>query len=107
MCHVAGQKVYGIDKTLLVPLVQPSVDIVQGQVSEPDLSLLFLAAYAFILLTHNLSCTSNLKRVVSLWSMTTSQANMRIYLTKQSQLCMIGEGNCSREAISQAFAVWP
>ena len=29
----AGQKVYGIDKTLLVPLVQPSVDIVQGQVS--------------------------------------------------------------------------
>ena len=24
---------YGIDKTLLVPLVQPSVDIVQGQVS--------------------------------------------------------------------------
>lgn len=49
MYHVAGQKVYGIDKTLLVPLVQPSVDIVQGQVSEPDLSLLFLAAYAFIL----------------------------------------------------------
>ena len=30
---IAGQKVYGIDKTLLVPLVQPSVDIVQGQVS--------------------------------------------------------------------------
>lgn len=28
---VCGQKVYGIDKTLLVPLVQPSVDIVQGQ----------------------------------------------------------------------------
>ncbi|DBA74413.1 TPA: hypothetical protein ACH3X1_011168 [Trebouxia sp. C0004] len=26
-----GQKVYGINKTLLVPLVQPSVDIVQGQ----------------------------------------------------------------------------
>ncbi len=49
MYHVAGQKVYGIDKTLLVPLVQPSVDIVQGQVSGLDLSLLFLAAYAFIL----------------------------------------------------------
>lgn len=30
---IVGQKVYGIDKTLLVPLVQPSVDIVQGQVS--------------------------------------------------------------------------
>ena len=44
ICRVAGQKVYGIDKTLLVPLVQPSVDIVQGQVSGPDLSLLFLAA---------------------------------------------------------------
>lgn len=28
----AGHKVYGIDKTLLVPLVQPSVDIIQGQV---------------------------------------------------------------------------
>ena len=27
-----GHKVYGIDKTLLVPLVQSSVDIVQGQV---------------------------------------------------------------------------
>ena len=31
---IIGQKVYGIDKTLLVPLVQPSVDIVQGQVSQ-------------------------------------------------------------------------
>ena len=30
---IVGQKVYGIDKTLLVPLVQPSVDIIQGQVS--------------------------------------------------------------------------
>jgi hypothetical protein len=40
MYHVAGQKVYGIDKTLLVPLVQPSVDIVQGQVSGPVIALL-------------------------------------------------------------------
>ena len=34
-----GQKVYGIDKTLLVPLVQPSVDIIQGQVSQLQLQL--------------------------------------------------------------------
>lgn len=104
MYCVAGQKVYGIDKTLLVPLVQPSVDIVQGQVSGPDL---FLSAYALISQSHTLSCTSNLNCAVNLWSMTEIRANLHIYLKKQSWLCMTGEGNCSREAISQAFAVWP
>lgn len=37
--NVAGQKVYGIDKTLLVPLVQPSVDIIQGQVCQARLAI--------------------------------------------------------------------
>ena len=48
MYRVAGQKVYGIDKTLLVPLVQPSVDIVQGQVCGPVIALLGCLCFRII-----------------------------------------------------------
>lgn len=103
---------YGIDKTLLVPLVQPSVDIVQGQVSAKCPLLALVPP----------SCREGLQPGPPPVSPVHAHgAEKRCYFgLKQvwhARLCMpgwysslamlAGEGDCSRKALPQAAVVWP